>query len=632
MPPKRLQSAGSTRSKRSESCDSAGSRVLIRADHVWLQPLPGVGVKEQIEAIEDALSPQGSLGAAFSSATPIRATRAQKRRPRPISAPARRPQKPLPESLSPAEFAALRAGQEPELDAFTLKRLNNPLRDRGRGGKAGAPPSPAKEGRRQREAAVANKPARIAERVRGLEADVEERDAALTSVRAQLRDAQARPPVNAPPQARRASDGALARSAPAKKQRAARKVKELDLRGVTQEAPPSPQGDPLQLVADPHHHRRVSVDEQAAFMAQQQQEAARPVVNLTRPRSASVATQRTKGSFETTVQGPKRASNRTSNEDLITDYRSRPSTAPRPGSRYAYLKTKGGLASRGRVYQGAHWLKGRHVGALLEGDPRGLKKVLQVNPAQLMFDRAVQDCQLEEQLLTKYEQRCMGTNEKRHVVMLHRTHASNVTHIEAATDHHRDHHCDEYQEYRDVMRREMVSRTTKRTPTPFTVRRAKQRMIVEHEEKNVLVLNECVARATAKTCSHLSSPVEKARKLKRRLHRQNVAGPMAHVMARLRKREARQSHAVYVASSATPFVGAGAEVDGPPPAFDHFARSQTCAPRSKGEALMLAQERRDLAAVCGQDGVSTVMALNPGDTTTFDKRFRKSMERRGLYF
>jgi len=47
---------------------------------------------------------------------------------------------------------------------------------------------------------------------------------------------------------------------------------------------------------------------------------------------------------------------------------------------------------------------------------------------------------------------------------------------------------------------------------------------------------------------------------------------------------------------------------------------------------MLAQERRDLAAVCGRDQVSTVMALNPGDATLFDKRFRKSMEKRGLYF
>ena len=75
-----------------------------------------------------------------------------------------------------------------------------------------------------------------------------------------------------------------------------------------------------------------------------------------------------------------------------------------------------------------------------------------------------------------------------------------------------------------------------------------------------------------------------------------------------------------------------ARAPGAAPAFDTFARSQTCAPRSKTEALMLAQERRDLAAVCGRDQVSTVMALNPGDATLFDKRFRKSMEKRGLYF
>ena len=157
---------------------------------------------------------------------------------------------------------------------------------------------------------------------------------------------------------------------------------------------------------------------------------------------------------------------------------------------------------------------------------------------------------------------------------------------------------------------------------------------MDHQERNVLILNHCVRNATAKTVCHLDDKVNNARKLRRTKHRREAAGPVAHVLGILRKREARQrkSHAVFVASSKDPFVGAGEEAPGAAPAFDTFARSQTCAPRSKTEALMLAQERRDLAAVCGRDQVSTVMALNPGDATLFDKRFRKSMEKRGLYF
>ena len=84
--------------------------------------------------------------------------------------------------------------------------------------------------------------------------------------------------------------------------------------------------------------------------------------------------------------------------------------------------------------------------------------MLEVNPARLMFDKAVQDAELEDELLTRHEQRSLGINEKRHIVNLHRTHNYNVANIEAATSHHRDRHCDEYFDYRKEMRRKMIVR------------------------------------------------------------------------------------------------------------------------------------------------------------------------------
>ena len=43
-----------------------------------------------------------------------------------------------------------------------------------------------------------------------------------------------------------------------------------------------------------------------------------------------------------------------------------------------------------------------------------------------------QDAELEDELLTRHEQRSLGINEKRHIVNLHRTHNYNVANIEAA--------------------------------------------------------------------------------------------------------------------------------------------------------------------------------------------------------
>ena len=153
-----------------------------------------------------------------------------------------------------------------------------------------------------------------------------------------------------------------------------------------------------------------------------------------------------------------------------------------------------------------------------------------MNPARLMFDKAVQDAELEDELLTRHEQRSLGINEKRHIVNLHRTHNYNVANIEAATSHHRDRHCDEYFDYRKEMRRKMIARTTKRTPTPYTVRRATRAEIVDHQERNVLILNHCVRNATAKTVCHLDAKVNNARKLRRTKHRREAAGPVAHVL------------------------------------------------------------------------------------------------------
>ena len=148
--------------------------------------------------------------------------------------------------------------------------------------------------------------------------------------------------------------------------------------------------------------------------------------------------------------------------------------------------------------------------------------MLEVNPARLMFDKAVQDAELEDELLTRHEQRSLGINEKRHIVNLHRTHNYNVANIEAATSHHRDRHCDEYFDYRKEMRRKMIARTTKKTPTPYTVRRATRAEIVEHQERNVLILNHCVRNATAKTVCHLDDKVNNARKLRRTKHRREA--------------------------------------------------------------------------------------------------------------
>ena len=112
----------------------------------------------------------------------------------------------------------------------------------------------------------------------------------------------------------------------------------------------------------------------------------------------------------------------------------------------------------------------------------------------------------------------------------------------------------------------MIARTTKRTPTPYTVRRATRAEIVDHQERNVLILNHCVRNATAKTVCHLDAKVNNARKLRRTKHKREAAGPVAHVLGILRKREAQQrkSHAVFVASSKDPFVGAGEEARSPP--------------------------------------------------------------------
>ena len=109
---------------------------------------------------------------------------------------------------------------------------------------------------------------------------------------------------------------------------------------------------------------------------------------------------------------------------------------------------------------------------------------------------------------------------------------------------------------------------TKKTPTPYTVRRATRAEIVEHQERNVLILNHCVRNATAKTVCHLDDKVNNARKLRRTKHKREAAGPVAHVLGILRKREAQQrkSHAVFVASSKDPFVGAGEEAPGAAPA------------------------------------------------------------------
>ena len=171
----RPQSAQSTRSARSASGDSHRSTSTgasrLRADHVWLQPLPGVGSAEQIAAIQDALSPS-KADARLSTATPVKPTRSQRRssnetprQRRPATAPSRRGP-PTPECLSPEKFAALShpSSGAPEVDAFTMKRMQSPLRDRdvkGRERRAAAIPSPVIQQKQMREEAIARRPSQI---------------------------------------------------------------------------------------------------------------------------------------------------------------------------------------------------------------------------------------------------------------------------------------------------------------------------------------------------------------------------------------------------------------------------------------------------------------------------------------
>ena len=337
MPMQRPQSATSTRSARSASGDSHRSTSTgasrLRADHVWLQPLPGVGNAEQIAAIQDALSPS-KADARLSTATPVKPTRSQRRssnetprQRRPATAPSRRGP-PSPECLSPEKFAALShpSSGAPEVDAFTMKRMQSPLRDRdvkGRQRRAEATPSPVIQQKKLREEAIARRPSQIQQR----------------QLREQSQQIQ-----------RRASRDDATQTEPAKKKTRKKPVPELQLESPATE-------DPLQSVVAGR------------------EEPTRTSVNLTRPRTASVETPpQGYTSWETLVGKDDlgslyEANRRLSSEDLIKTYKARPSTAPRPGSRYAYLKKKGSIHTPGRIFHGNHWLRGRHVEAVAEGDP-----------------------------------------------------------------------------------------------------------------------------------------------------------------------------------------------------------------------------------------------------------------------
>ena len=337
MPLQRPQSAASTRSARSASGDSHRSTSTgasrLKADHVWLQPLPGVGNAEQIAAIQDALSPS-KADARLSTATPVKPTRSQRRssnetprQRRPATAPSGRRGPPSPECLSPEKFALLShpSSGAPEVDAFTMKRMQSPLRDRdvkGRQRRAEATPSPVIQQKKLREEAIARRPSQIQQR--------------------QLRE-QSQQIM------RRASRDDATQTEPAKK-KTKKKVPELQLESPATE-------DPLQAVVAGR------------------EEPTRTSVNLTRPRTASVETPpQGYTSWETLVGKDDlgslyEANRRLSSEDLIKTYRARPSTAPRPGSRYAYLRKKGSIRAPGRIFHGNHWLRGRHVEAVAEGDP-----------------------------------------------------------------------------------------------------------------------------------------------------------------------------------------------------------------------------------------------------------------------
>ncbi len=194
---------------------------------------------------------------------------------------------------------------------------------KGRQRRAEATPSPVIQQKKLREEAIARRPSQIQQR----------------QLREQSQQIQ-----------RRASRDDATQTEPAKKKTRKKPVPELQLESPATE-------DPLQSVVAGR------------------EEPTRTSVNLTRPRTASVETPpQGYTSWETLVGKDDlgslyEANRRLSSEDLIKTYRARPSTAPRPGSRYAYLKKKGSIHTPGRIFHGNHWLRGRHVEAVAEGDP-----------------------------------------------------------------------------------------------------------------------------------------------------------------------------------------------------------------------------------------------------------------------
>ena len=200
---------------------------------------------------------------------------------------------------------------------------------KGRQRRAEATPSPVIQQKKLREEAIARRPSQIQQR--------QMREEAIA--RQQSQQIQ-----------RRASRDDATQTEPAQKKTRKKPVPELQLESPATE-------DPLQSVVAGR------------------EEPTRTSVNLTRPRTASVETPpQGYTSWETLVGKDDlgslyEANRRLSSEDLIKTYRARPSTAPRPGSRYAYLKKKGSIHTPGRIFHGNHWLRGRHVEAVAEGDP-----------------------------------------------------------------------------------------------------------------------------------------------------------------------------------------------------------------------------------------------------------------------
>lgn len=293
----------------------------------------------------------------------------------------------------------------------------------------------------------------------------------------------------------------------------------------------------------------------------------------------------------------------------------RPATAPTQRTVDTdYMAGSGRLGSPGRLFAGHHALRGSHAETVAEG--RGKHYGILNDPEEYLLAREIENVAMETELFTLDDRRCLSRNMKNHLIKMHRQHEKNVAEADGAVDQAPHPDCFHYKGYRKKLRNQMMARTTTRSPTPYTVRKCLKPNIVEHLETHVVALNERVAKATAKTDTYLSEGCQNARRRKRERLKAEIAGPVAHVMAKLAARERKgldMGDRLLVTSAGDPLLNGGGHLPPRPrtaPASGRapYERAQPLAPRTAKEALMLASERKELSKLLGADGVSATVS------------------------